>query len=209
MHRPMTHDKMSVTKIGGRRTSGMKNTLCLLFAVQLLACGSTASTDDEAQLPPTTGFKDVEAWLAKGFYKSWKSEPAAHAARSPSPHGINRIYNNAKIAAQPAGVGEYPVGAAAVKELFGSDGTTIVGYAVEVHVSAGNDTSNWYWYERNPEAGAPAKSGSEGLVADGIGPNEGSAGTGTAKLCTTCHEAAGSDAAHTTTDSHDFVYTHI
>ncbi len=167
-----------------------------------------ASVDDP-QLPPTTGFKDVEAWLGKGFYKSWHCESANHAARSPSPHGINRICNNAKITAQPPGPGEYPVGAAAVKELYDAAGTTIIGYAVEVHTSAGNDTSNWYWYERNPSAGAPAKNGSAGLVADGIGPNEGVAGSPTEKICTGCHSAAGSDAAHNTTDSHNFVYTHV
>jgi hypothetical protein len=179
-----------------------------------LACGRPPDTNDagtnaEAQLPPTTGFADVEAWLAKGYYKDWKCEPAPHDARSPSPHGINRICNNAKITAQPAGPGEYPVGAAAVKELYSADGGSIIGYAVEVHVSAGNDTSNWYWYERNPTLGAPAKNGSTGLVADGVGPTEGVAGTPTEQVCTTCHRAAGSDAPHTTTDSHNFVYTHV
>jgi hypothetical protein len=162
-----------------------------------------------AQLPPTTQFNDVEAWLAQGAYKAWHCETAVHAARSPSPHGMNRICNNAKITAQPAGKGEYPVGAASVKELYDETGATVIGYAVAVHVSPGADTSNWYWYERNPSVNAPAKSGSAGLVADGTGPNEGVAGTPTEKICTGCHGAAGSDAPHITTDSHDFVYTHV
>lgn len=182
------------------------STFLVVSSLTLLACGGAAESD---QLPPTTGAADMEAWLAKGSYKSWKCEPAPHDARSPSPHGINRICNNAKLVAQPAGPGEYPVGAAAVKELYSADAGSIVGYAVEVHVSPGTDTSNWYWYERNPTLGAPAKDGNEGLVADGVGPNEGVAGTGTEKVCTGCHMAAGSDAAHTTTDSHDFVYTHL
>ena len=171
------------------------------------APGPAAATTD--QLPPITGYKDVEAWLTKGAYKDWHCETAVHAARSPSPHGMNRICNNAKITAQPAGKGEYPVGAASVKELFDDAGTSIIGYAVAVHTSAGGDTSNWYWYERNPSINAPAKSGSAGLVADGIGPNEGIAGGPTEKVCTGCHTAAGSDAPHITTDSHDFVYTHV
>ena len=183
----------------------------LVIALTSVACGSStdSSSAGTAQLPPTTGYKDVEAWLAKGYYKSWHSEAATHAARPPSPHGVNRIYNNAKVAAQAAGPGEYPVGAANVKELYDAAGANIIGYAVEVHVSAGKDTSNWYWYERNPTLGAPAKNGSAGLVADGVGPTEGVAGSPTDKVCTSCHTAAGIDAAHTTTDSHDFVYTHV
>jgi hypothetical protein len=181
-------------------------------ATQDSGTSSDAASDsgsDDPQTPPTTGYKDVEAWLAKGYYKSWHCESAQHAARGPSVHGINRICNNAKITAQPAGPGEYPVGAAAVKELYDAAGTSIIGYAVEVHVSAGKTTANWYWYERDPSAGAPAKNGSAGLIADGIGPNEGVAGTATEQLCTGCHGAAGKDAKHTTTDSHDFVYTHV
>jgi glutathione S-transferase len=130
-------------------------------------------------------------------------------ARSPSPHGFNRICNNDLLYKQPAGPGEYPVGAAAVKELYDADQKTIIGYAVEVHTSAGNDTSHWYWYERNPTLGAPPKNGMAGVVADGIGPDEGVAGSPTEKVCTGCHSAAGSDKAHQTGDSHDFVYTHV
>jgi hypothetical protein len=170
---------------------------------------STHDDSADSELPPTTGYQDLEVWLAQGYYKSWHCEASPHQARSPSPHGINRICNNAKVKAQPAGKGEYPVGAANVKELYDSAGTTIVGYSVAVHVSAGNDTANWYWYERNPALGLPAKDGSSGLVADGVGPNEGIAGTATEKVCTGCHAAAGSDASHTTMDSHDFVYTHV
>lgn len=190
----------------------LKSLIVLAFVTGCGAAPSTMADGGDAlsdpQLPPTTGFADMESWLAKGLYKSWHCEPTKHDARSPSPHGINRICNNAKLTAQPKGPGEYPVGAAAVKELYDAAGT-IIGYAVEVHVSAGKDTSNWYWYERNPTLGAPAKNGSTGLVADGVGPNEGVAGSGTEKVCTGCHSAAGSDAAHTTTDSHDFVYTHV
>jgi hypothetical protein len=170
---------------------------------------SSVDNHDDSEVPPTTGYQALEAWLDQGYYKSWHCETGPHEARSPSPHGINRICNNAKVTAQPAGKGEYPVGAANVKELYDSTGASIVGYSVAVHVSAGNDTSNWYWYERNPALGLPGKNGSSGLVADGVGPNEGMTGTATERVCTGCHAAAGSDAKHTTTDSHDFVYTHV
>lgn len=188
------------------------------LALGIFACSSSSSTGaatsdaggaDDPQLPPTSGYQAVEAWLGKGYYKAWHCEPAPHAARSPSPHGVNRICNNAKVTAQPAGPGEYPVGSANVKELYDDGAKNIIGYAVEVHVSAGKDTSNWYWYEKDPALGAPAKNGSAGLIADGVGPTEGVSGGPTDKICTGCHTAAGSDAAHTTTDSHDFVYTHV
>lgn len=179
----------------------------LAAGLLLAACGAVKT--DDPQLPPTSGYADVETWLARGLYKSWRCEPAVHEALSPSPHGFNRICNNTLLANQPAGPGEYPVGAAAVKELYASADGGIIGYAVSVHLSAGTDTANWYWYERNPTLGAPAKFGSAGLLADGVGPTEGTAGTFTARLCTDCHALAGSDASHRTSDSHDFVYTHV
>jgi hypothetical protein len=180
----------------------------LLAALALAGCGAPAVTDDP-QLPPTSGYADVETWLARGLYRAWHCEPAVHPALSPSPHGLARICNNAKLTAQPAGPGEYPVGAAAVKELYATADGGIIGYALEVHVSAGTSTANWYWYERNPALGAPAKNGSAGLLADGVGPGEGVAGTVSEQVCTHCHQLAGSDASHQTTDSHDFVYTHV
>ena len=65
--------------------------LRLLLPVLLLACGTPANVDDP-ELPPTTHFQDVEAWLAKGYYKAWHCEGGPHDARSPSPHGVNRIW---------------------------------------------------------------------------------------------------------------------
>lgn len=78
-----------------------------------------------------------------------------------------------------------------------------------VHLTAGTGASSWYWYERNASLGGPAKNGSPGLLADGVGPGEGVAGTFTDHLCTDCHQQAGSDATHRLADSHDFVFTHV
>jgi hypothetical protein len=49
----------------------------------------------------------------------------------------------------------------------------------------------------------------KGRTKDFEHPSEGVNGTPTDMLCTNCHKAAGSDAAYTTTDCHDFVYTHL
>src|SRR3569832_2247891 len=99
--------------------------LTMTFA--LAACGSSgggsggsASTGD-AQTPPQ-GAAAVQAWLAAGDYKSWSCETAVHAARSPSPHGFNRVCSNDVIAAHARESGAWPKGAAAVKELFAAAG---------------------------------------------------------------------------------------
>jgi len=179
--------------------------MCSLFAV-VAGCG-----DDSAVIPPdacvselclgnvqtpATGPNAIESWLAAGFYKSWSCEAAVHAGRAPTPHGFNRVCSNTVLSQSIAGNADWPVGAAAVKELFTSaTATTPVGYAVYVKQasdSAGGD--NWYWYERTPE----------GVVAD-------SSGRGAAKTaCVSCHIAAGTDAAHTPSPGgRDLVYTPV
>jgi hypothetical protein len=144
------------------------------------------------------GAAAVEAWLAKGEYEDWQCESEIHEARSPSPHGFNRICSNDLIASRATGRGDWPAGAAAVKELYASaDAKEPVGYAFYVKTeadSAGGD--NWYWYERLPQ---------DGVVADGMG-DKGSA----KKICVGCHVAAGSDPAHTPSKGgRDQVYTPV
>jgi hypothetical protein len=172
------------------------------------ACGdSGGSSTGDAQTPPM-GASEVEAWLAGGSssYKTWATESAVHASRSPSPHLFNRIYSNALIASNATAATPWPKGAAAVKELYAAaDGTTPVGYAV--YLKTESDTgagANWYWYERVPlDSDVPHDA--NGVVADGLG------GTGPAKeICVSCHMAAGTDAAHTPTpNGHDEVYTPV
>jgi len=154
------------------------------------------------------GASAVEAWLADGAssYKTWATEPAVHASRSPSPHGFNRIYSNALIASNAAAATTWPINAAAVKELYATaDATTPVGYAVYLKTQA--DTAagaNWYWYERVPLDNA-APHDADGVVADGLG------GSGPAlQICVGCHMGAGSDTAHTPSpNGHDEVYTPV
>jgi hypothetical protein len=157
----------------------------------------------QTQQPPR-GASAVEAWLAEGDYKGWNCEPAVHEARSPSPHGFNRICSNDLLSATVSG--PWPQGAAAVKELYTSlDATTPAGYSVYLKTaddSAGG--ANWYWYERLPPADA-VKFGLPELVADGLGD------TGNAKsICVSCHVAAGTDAEHTPSPGgRDQVYTPV
>ena len=140
-------------------------------------------TDDvvAASPPPTTGAADIERWLATGAYRAWRCEPERHPARPGSAHSANRICTNETLSASE-GAGEYPVGAAAVKELFNSAGT-LTGYAVSVRVRAGGGGAGWYWYERL----APGR-----VVADSTG-DRGGART----ICVSCHDGAPRDQVYT------------
>jgi hypothetical protein len=152
------------------------------------------------------GASAVEAWLAKGDYMHWQCEPAVHEARSPSPHGFNRICSNAAIAEMATKTSNWPKNAAAVKELYTSaTQAKPAGYAVYLKTEADSaDGANWYWYERVP-LDNPAPHDSAGVVADALGAD------GPAQsICVGCHAAAGSDAAHTpSAGGRDQVYTPV
>ena len=162
--------------------------LLLLGGVSsLMGCGADNTSDP--QLPPTTGHVDVEAWLAKGYYKAWHCEAAPHAARAPSPHGTDRVCSNDLLSG--AGAGEFPAGSAGVKEVLDNVGN-VAGYAVYRHAKAGTTADTWYWYERAPGGF---------IAADNFGDQ------GVAKsFCVSCHTLAGSDPNHS---GHDFVYTQV
>jgi len=164
----------------------------------------TTSLPVNAQTPPATNSAAVEAWITAGSYKTWHCETAPHDARSPSPHGTNRICSN-DLTNGFSGTGERPVGSAGVKELYDGTGKTIVGYAVYLKTKAASDGGNtWYWYERVPlDSGVPHDA--KGVVADGFGDT-----TNPKLICVSCHGAAGSDAAHTPSPgSGDQVYTQV
>ena len=141
-----------------------------------------------ADLPATGAEGDIKAWLSLGEYKkgNWKCEAAPHAARSPSPHGTNRICSNATLSEH--GAGEFPVGAAGVKEIY--DGATITGYSMYRKLKAGGGEA-WYWYEE--------------LAGSNVANDTGDLGTAKS-VCVGCHAGAGSDAMHS---GHDQVYTQV
>jgi hypothetical protein len=173
-----------------------------MMMVAITACGGDEDKGD-AQTPPM-GREAIESWLDTGVFKAWAAEPAIHPSRSPSPHGFNRIWVNDVIAANATGTGDWPIGAAGVKELYASmTDTQPIGVAVYLKVaddSAGG--ANWYWYETVP-LDSPVPHDSFGVVADGLGDS------GPAKtICVGCHAAAGDDAEHTPTPgARDQVYT--
>ena len=175
--------------------------------IMTAACGSDdakpAPGDDQT---PPMGRVAVEAWLHDGAYKTWAAEPGAHASRSPSPHGFNRIFSNNLLAANASGTGAWPKGVAAVKELYASaTDATPVGYAVYLKLATDSASgSNWYWYERVPPTSDAPHDGN-GVVADGAG-----SGGPSKDICVGCHAGAGSDATHTPSPgARDQVYTPV
>jgi hypothetical protein len=181
--------------------------LCSFALIGLFAaCGSSDSNGSDDQTPPTSGRTDIESWISAGSYKGWSCEPAVHAARSPSPHGFNRICSNDLIAGAATGTTVWPKGSAAVKEIYASlTSTTPTGYAVYLKTDADSaGGANWYWYERVP-ADSSAPHDGNGTVADGKG------GSGTPmSICVGCHAAAGADGPHTPSPGgRDQVYTPV
>lgn len=176
-----------------------------LSCAMAAGCGGSNKATGPSDAPPM-GAAAVEAWLAAGSYKGWTCEPASHDARSPSPHGFNRICSNSLIAANATNTAAWPEGAAAVKELLADATSTVpVGYAVYLKTKADSaGGANWYWYERVPLNSA-APHDNNGVVADGMGS------TGSPKtICVGCHGGAGTDTAHTPSPGgRDQVYTPV
>lgn len=124
---------------------------------------------DDPQVPPR-GSDDITTWIAAGHYQDWACEPAPHAPRPPSPHGSNRICSNDALAAS-TGDGPYPVGSAAVKEIY--SGNEISLFAVYRKVEAGDGGSTWYWFEGTKDD----------VIANGVGDG----------TCVGCHAGAPRD----------------
>jgi hypothetical protein len=177
-----------------------------VIALCVAGCSDDDTSAETTGQRPPQGAAAVEAWLATGAYKSWQCEPAVHAARSPSPHGFNRICSNDLLSANATKQGAWPEGVAAVKEMFDTANQAAPsGYAVYLKTAADSaGGSNWYWYERLSKPAA-AQFGLPEVAADGLG-NAG----GAKDICVACHIAAGSDAAHTpSVGGRDQVYTPV
>jgi hypothetical protein len=140
------------------------------------------------QVPPQ-GRGPLETWIRRGDYRAWSCQLTPHPAPMPSAHQFTRICLN-RAWGETAVTSVFPMGAAAVKELYAADLRTIRGYAVMLKVGSGNTAADWYWYQRY-EAGTlapdlPEPIEPDGTVADGVGT------TGNAqRLCASCHSTAG------------------
>jgi hypothetical protein len=143
------------------------------------------NTPGDSETPATGDPQRVADWLASGAYRSWRCESVAHEARSPSPHGKNRVCNNRKIAEH--GAGEFPIGAASVKEIYDDLGA-LKAQAIGLKVGAGA-ASAWVWFEIGGRTVVKVNARGD---------------TREASACSSCHAEAGIDREHS---GHDFVYT--
>jgi hypothetical protein len=143
--------------------------------VLLLACHSSPPAVDEGtpQRPPR-GQIALEPWLAAGHHRSWACEAMISPPRLSGNHGRQLVCSNDLLVASTAG--EYPGGAASVKELF-DDADQPNGFAVGLKLDSGEGPQRWYWYERRGvDPTAPPK-------ADGVGLPD----------CAVCHGTAPRD----------------
>jgi hypothetical protein len=150
------------------------------------ATGGAAVFD--AQTPPTDP-ATLEAWLDEGFYQDWACEPEPNTktegAAAIHVHGdATRVCTNILLAASALNSeGEFPVGAASVKEVYDERGA-LSARVVSVKTAPESDGGEgWFWYAAPDTAG-------HGLAA-----------------CTGCHAAAAVDADHP--GAGDFVYFRV
>lgn len=144
------------------------------------------ATGGDAETPATGDAATVKAWLDTKAYTKWACEPAPHPGRAGTGHSANRICSNGLLSRH--GAGEYPVGAASVKELFDGNGT-LTGYAMLLKTKPGG-VESFYWYEN---IGAS-------VIANGQGDS------GSAKsVCKGCHDGAGKNGQ----TGHDGVFTQV
>ena len=124
------------------------------------------------EVVPSEGAALLE-YLREGSYRGFAAESGPHDSAGPHFGNVQTYINDCLLESLSAGNEPHPQGAAAVKELYGEDGTVVRGWAVMVKVAGGTDADGWYWYE----------------VFDG----REFANSVDAGLCVDCHASAGPD----------------
>lgn len=136
--------------------------------LSLAACaddeGAPFTGDDPTQVPDDPD--QLRDWASRRGYRSWEAESERHDSAGPHFGDVRTYVNQALGESLAAGNAEHPVGAAAVKELFGG-GQDLRGVAIMLKTEPGDDGDAWYWYERYDGE----------TYADGQGDT----------LCTGCH----------------------
>lgn len=141
------------------------------------------------QTPPQ-GKVALVPWIMEGHYRAWDCQATAHPSPAFSGHTHTRVcLNTLWINTLPSQV--FPVGAAAVKELWDAAHTAIVGYAVMVKVGPGNTPADWYWYERVPADFVPPPMLPEPIQPDGTFVDRVGTSGNALTICASCHSTAG------------------
>lgn len=119
---------------------------------------------------PTSG-ADIFPWLQAKEYANFAAESGQHASTGPHGGNVRTFLNPILFDALSSGSTNFPVGTAAVKELWGN-GSKLLGWAVFVKTQADSAAGNgFYWYE------VYSATDPSNPVADGNGVG----------LCSGCH----------------------
>lgn len=130
---------------------------------------STGAPDCTNEGMPSEGAALLE-WLGELGYASWPAESGPHASTGPHFGSVRTFVNPCLQESLDAGASTHPVGAVAVKQLYG-DGDVVEGYSVMIKVAAGEGGDTWYWFEQYQGT----------TYADAVGSG----------LCTGCHGGPG------------------
>lgn len=159
----------------------MRLVLALALA-PVIACASESTDPDAPDTGPDSGIEaagEVPAasaalfsYLTAGEYLGYDAESGVHTSAGPHGSGVRTYLDPLLADSLAAGNREHPVGAAAIKELYAGDGSTVSGWAVMVKTAAGTAGNTWFFYEVFS-------------TTDGSDPIE---GTGLS-ICTGCHSA--------------------
>jgi hypothetical protein len=127
----------------------VKSLLPFMFALMVLAAACGIS-DEQNGAPQVGGLDTSEAgiiaFVKDRRYQGWLAEPSVHD--SSGPHGQVRVFfNDAAVQSLRAGNDTHPVGTVLVKELYSSDGRSLIGHALDVKVEAGPGKDTWLFFE--------------------------------------------------------------
>ncbi|MEZ4265574.1 MAG: hypothetical protein R3F39_04285 [Myxococcota bacterium] len=106
-----------------------------------------AGPDVTAVPPPTTG-PALRTWLEAGSYLTWTHETTPHLSVGGHDGNVRTYLDPILTKSLKAGQTSYPVGAAAVMELYKTTGDQTFGWVVWVKTAAASDGGKnifWYW----------------------------------------------------------------
>lgn len=129
------------------------------------------STQTDA-VPIPQEASQIFSWLvAKKYKDSYTGESKVHTGSIHAP--VRAWFSPALFKSLTDGNAKHPLGAAAVKELYNNDQTTLKGWAVNIKVEDNGQNTDWYSYEvfSTTNGSSPA--------ADGKGVS----------LCVSCHKS--------------------
>lgn len=154
--------------------------LLVLLAPLLVACGGNVDAAprslEDRPLPTETAALD--AWLSTREYERW--EGWSEVGPTLGSGGARVFLSPLLVESLLLENTHHPVGAAAVRELYADDFTTLKGYSVLIKLAEPTVAESWFCFERLDLGSGEAQVAERG-----------------ARGCTGCH-AQGSDFVHST-----------